>query len=75
MIADKATLNKRTTGFAATLFPARMFCATGNVLAMNATGKSHKNTNNAVGKLCLLFTNSRIMNGIKIIKLITAAVF
>ena len=46
MRAKKVTLNKRLTGFARMLFPARTVRTIGTRMTMNAIGKSHNRPNN-----------------------------
>ena len=76
--AKKATLNKRVTGCARMLSPARTVRAIGARMTMNAVGKSHKRPNKTIwSKAFRLFTvlnlNSRIANGSTRIKLMSAA--
>lgn len=80
MDADKATLSKRLIGLATTLFPARMFCATGIIRTINANDNTHNKPNNTVesGIFCMVIVlnvNWRSANGSTMIKLIIAAVF
>lgn len=74
--AEAVTLSKRVIGFATTLFPARMFCTIGIVIAINAKASSHNNPNNTARSVTLrpLKAKSRIAKGSAITKLITAAV-